>query len=69
MNDVNAVYYNWMHIFLSRLHCDLSTTYRLTGSPCNRNWIVGAPKEMGPANGTAGSHLPVAPEKLAKPQL
>ncbi len=31
-------------------------------------WIVGAPEEMGPAKGTAGSHLLVAPEKLVSPQ-
>ncbi len=30
--------------------------------------IVGAPKEMGPAKGTARSHLPVALEKLVSPQ-
>ncbi len=38
--------------------------YLLTGHPCNDKWIVGAPEEMGPAKRTAGSHLPVSPEKL-----
>ncbi len=43
-------------------------TYRLTGHLCNDLLIVGAPEEMGPAKGTVGSHLPVAPEKLVSPQ-
>ncbi len=46
----------------------LTITYRLTGYPCNDKWIVGAPEEMGPAKGPAGSHLPVAPEKLVSSQ-
>ncbi len=46
----------------------LTMTLRLTGHPCNDKWIIGAPEEMGPAKGTAGSHLPVAPEKLVSPQ-
>ncbi len=32
-----------------------TTTCRLTGHPCNNKWIVGAPEEMGPAKGTAGT--------------
>ncbi len=46
----------------------LTMTYRLTGHPCNDKWIVGAPEVTGPAKGTGGSHLPVAPEKLVSPQ-
>ncbi len=42
--------------------------YRLAGHPCNDKWIDGAPEEMGPVKGTAGSHLPIAPEKLVSPQ-
>ncbi len=34
----------------------------------NDKLTVGAPEEMGPAKGTAGSHLPVVPEKLVNPQ-
>ncbi len=29
MNNGNAVYYNWLHIFVSRLHCGLSTLFKL----------------------------------------
>ncbi len=43
-------------------------TYRFIGHPCNNKWIVGAPEEMGPAKGTAGSHLLEAPEKLGSIQ-
>ncbi len=43
-------------------------TYPLNGHPCNDKWIIGAPEEMDPAKGTAGSHLPVAPGKLVSPQ-
>ncbi len=46
----------------------LTMTYRLIGHPCNDKWIVGAPGKMAPAKGTAGRHLPVAPEKLVSPQ-
>ncbi len=46
----------------------ITMTYRLTGHPCNDIWIVGEPEEMAPAKGTAGSPLPVAPEKLVSPQ-
>ncbi len=31
----------------------LTMTFRLSGHPCNDNWIVSAPEEMGPAKGTA----------------
>ncbi len=43
-------------------------TDRLTGHPCNDKGIVGAPEDTGPAKGTGGSHLPVAPDKLVSPQ-
>ncbi len=39
-------------------------TYRFIGHACNNKSIVGAPEEMGPAKGTEGIHLLVAPEKL-----
>ncbi len=41
---------------------------RLTGHPCNKPWIVGAPEEMRPAKGTGERYLPVEPEKLVSPQ-
>ncbi len=43
-------------------------TYPLNGHPCSDKWIIGAPEEMVPAKGIAGSHRPVAPEKLVSPQ-
>ncbi len=45
-----------------------SRAFTMTGHPCNEKWLVGAPEELGPAKGIAGSHLPVAPEKLVSPQ-
>ncbi len=43
-------------------------TYRLTGYLCNDKWIVGVAEKLGPTEGTAGSHLSVAPKKLVSPQ-
>ncbi len=39
--------------FLSAFIRAFMMNYRLTGHPCNEKWIVGAPEERGPAEGTA----------------
>ncbi len=64
MNDVNAVCYHWMHIFLSRLHCGLSALFKL---PCSWIWCFASQRGVHAHLVDHESKFPDVPPELSQP--
>ncbi len=63
MSDVNAVYYNWIHIVLTRLHCGWSALFKL---PCSWIWCFASQRGVHAHLVDHESKFPGVPPELSQ---